>query len=261
MSWGIDPELQEMFYGELDERATRLSEGAAELQAGPVPADRAGAMMREAHTIKGTGRVLGFEAVAHVGAVLEDLWRGVQSGDIAINGDATAALVRVTATLSSAGRGDPVTGTPELVDTFNSFLEIIPIEATPLAPAATPVEASEAAAPGEPAEAAPEGDQVAPVEQSDSEGATADEPGEFEAENAVEGAPPPDSESEAASPDRIEAPIEELVEEVAPESVAHHDEVAEVAEEPAEWQPRGTCGGTGRCGGGGINEACRSRLT
>ena len=51
MSWGIDPELQEMFYGELDERAARLSEGAAELQSGPVPIDRAGAMMREAHTI------------------------------------------------------------------------------------------------------------------------------------------------------------------------------------------------------------------
>ena len=236
MSWGIDPELQEMFYGELDERATRLSEGAAELQAGPVPADRAGAMMREAHTIKGTGRVLGFEAVAHVGEVLEDLWRGVQSGDIEINGDATAALIRVTATLSSAGRGDPVTGTPELVETFNSFLEVISIEATPLAPAVMPVEAREVAAPDESAEA--EGEQVASGDQLDPEDAAAAEPGELEAENAVELAPQPDlepePETEPAGPDHAEAPIEELVEEAEPESVAHHDEVAVVAEEPAE---------------------------
>ena len=237
MSWGIDPELQEMFYGELDERATRLSEGAAELRAGSVPADRAGAMMREAHTIKGTGRVLGFEAVAHVGEVLEDLWRGVQSGDIEINGDATAALINVTATLSSAGRGDPVTGTPELVDTFNSFLEVIPIEATPLAPAAIPVDAGETAGMDEPAEAESEDEQVAPTDQPQPEGADGDEPVELEAENAVELASPPDAgpEDEPAGADRIETPIEELVEEVAPEAVAHHDEAAEVAEEPAEW--------------------------
>lgn len=239
MSWGIDPELQEMFYGELDERAARLSEGAAELQAGSVPADRAGAMMREAHTIKGTGRVLGFEAVAHVGEVLEDLWRGVQSGDIEINGDAAAALIKVTATLSPAGRGDTVTGTPDLVETFNSFLEVIPIEATPLAPAVMPVEAGESAAPDGPAEAAPEGEQLAPAEQPDSEGAEGYEPGELEAQNAVEIAQQPDAEPEAepVGPDPAEAPPEVLVDEVASESAARHDEGGEGAEAPLEERP------------------------
>ena len=166
MSWGTDPELQEMFYGELDERAARLSEGAAELQAGPVPSDRAGAMMREAHTIKGTGRVLGFEAIARVGEVLEELWRGVQSGDLQITGDAAASLVRVTASLSPAGRGDPISGTPELVETFNAFVESIPIEAPPLAPATTPAEEGEVAAPETPASAEPVAEPFALQDES-----------------------------------------------------------------------------------------------
>ena len=238
MSWGIDPELQEMFYGELDERAARLSEGAAELQAGPVPSDRAGAMMREAHTIKGTGRVLGFEAVAHVGEVLEELWRGVQSGDIQINGDAGAALVDVTAMLSPAGRGDPVAGTQELVEAFNAFLEVIPIDGTPLA-VAPPVEDGELAASDEPAatEAAPQveaaavgGEDVVALEPPEVEQAVELQPQPAPAESVDE---PAEVEPEPHEPDFAAGPADGVDEPAEIEPVAEAP-VEEVVEEPVE---------------------------
>ncbi len=67
MSWSNDPELQQMFVEEVTERSARLVEGAQSLGAGTMTPQEAGDLLREGHTIKGTGRVMGYEDVGSAG--------------------------------------------------------------------------------------------------------------------------------------------------------------------------------------------------
>ena len=82
MDFGNDPELQEMFEGEVAERSARLADGARALRNGDVTHELAGELMREGHTIKGTGKVMGYDHVATAGQMLEMIWRWIQRGDI-----------------------------------------------------------------------------------------------------------------------------------------------------------------------------------
>jgi chemotaxis protein histidine kinase CheA len=71
-----------MFVEEVTERSARLVEGAQALGAGTMTPQEAGDLLREGHTIKGTGRVMGYEDVGSAGLMLEMLWRWIQHGDI-----------------------------------------------------------------------------------------------------------------------------------------------------------------------------------
>jgi chemotaxis protein histidine kinase CheA len=82
VTFGNDPELQEMFASEVAERSARLAEGARALRNGEVTPQLAGELMREGHTIKGTGKVMGYDRVAAAGHMLEMIWRWIQHGDI-----------------------------------------------------------------------------------------------------------------------------------------------------------------------------------
>ncbi len=74
--------MQKMFLDEVTERSARLVEGAQTLRAGSVTPQEAGDLLREGHTIKGTGRVMGYEDVGSAGLMLEMIWRWIQHGDI-----------------------------------------------------------------------------------------------------------------------------------------------------------------------------------
>ncbi len=76
-----DPDLESLFREELTERASSLAEGAAAVIDGTVTPDLAGRMVREGHTIKGTGRVMGHEVIARGGEACEVIWRWIQQGD------------------------------------------------------------------------------------------------------------------------------------------------------------------------------------
>ncbi len=82
MDFQNDPELEKLFKDELDERAGSLEEGARAMAAGEVSTDLAGRMVREGHTIKGTGRVMGYEGIARGGETSELVWRWVQQGEL-----------------------------------------------------------------------------------------------------------------------------------------------------------------------------------
>lgn len=71
-----------MFVDEVSERSARLVDGGRSLRAGTLTSQEAGDLMREGHTIKGTGRVMGYDDVASAGLMLEMLWRWIQHGDI-----------------------------------------------------------------------------------------------------------------------------------------------------------------------------------
>ena len=74
--------MQKMFIDEVTERSQRLVEGAEALRAGTVTPQEAGDLLREGHTIKGTGRVMGYDDVGSAGLMLEMIWRWIQQGDI-----------------------------------------------------------------------------------------------------------------------------------------------------------------------------------
>lgn len=82
MDFQNDPELEKLFKDELDERATSLVEGAQAMASGDLNAELSGRMLREGHTIKGTGRVMGYEGIAQGGETCELVWRWVQQGDL-----------------------------------------------------------------------------------------------------------------------------------------------------------------------------------
>ncbi|MEN8234226.1 MAG: response regulator [Actinomycetota bacterium] len=83
MSWSNNPELQQMFVNEVTERSARLVEGARALREGTITPHEAGELLREGHTVKGTGRVMGYDEVGSAGLMLEMIWRWLQHGDIA----------------------------------------------------------------------------------------------------------------------------------------------------------------------------------
>ncbi len=71
-----------MFVGEVAERSAILANGARTLRNGEMTPQIAGELLREGHTIKGTGRVMGYDHVATAGEMLEMIWRWIQNGDI-----------------------------------------------------------------------------------------------------------------------------------------------------------------------------------
>lgn len=103
-----------MFLDEIDERSKRLIEGGQAMQSGAVDGDMAGVMLREGHTIKGTARVMGFEAISDAGKMIEDLWRGVKAGDIEPYPNLGRSLVALAGSLMAATDADPDGGSPEM---------------------------------------------------------------------------------------------------------------------------------------------------
>jgi len=125
VTWTDDPELHEMFMSELSERSARLIEGGEAMIAGAVDERLATDMLREGHTIKGTGRVMGYEAVSVAGQQLELLWRRVQASEIDPHPELGAAIVAVASVLVDAGSGDPETGTPDLTKAIEQLDEAL----------------------------------------------------------------------------------------------------------------------------------------
>jgi two-component system, chemotaxis family, sensor kinase CheA len=150
VGWNNDPELQELFKTELDERVERLLEGAKAMQEGAVTPESAGAMLREGHTIKGTGRVMGFEAISRAGQALEQLWRRIQHGDLTGTAELGVAIEELAAVLPSAVTADPEDGTPQLTAALGRLAREVAAAEAPQAPADPgPPEAVEEAPPKE----------------------------------------------------------------------------------------------------------------
>ncbi len=110
-----------MFLDEINERSARLIEGGQAMKAGNVDDEMAGVMLREGHTIKGTARVMGFEAISDAGKMIEDLWRGVKSGEIEPYPNLGRSLVTLCETLEPATQADPDTGSPDMIEAMEKL--------------------------------------------------------------------------------------------------------------------------------------------
>lgn len=114
MSFDDDLELQRLFGGEVAERSELLARGARALASGEVTDALFQDMYREGHTIKGTARMMGFNAVSDAGKLLEDAWRSIRDGEQEPTPGLASALEALATELVAAISADPATGTPGL---------------------------------------------------------------------------------------------------------------------------------------------------
>jgi chemotaxis protein histidine kinase CheA len=132
MDWQNDPELEKLFKDELDERSASLAEGAQAMMSGEVTSEIAGRMLREGHTIKGTGRVMGYEGIARGGETCEVVWRFIQQGDLETSSMLGRTLLLIAESIPPALGGDDaeVSEAIEIVRTLivdPTMLEAIPV--------------------------------------------------------------------------------------------------------------------------------------
>src|SRR5581483_6157816 len=85
--WADDPELLETFRAEVEERVASLQAGLLALEAHPSPRHVVASLFRDAHTVKGSARMLGLTDVLAVAHRAEDLLGALRDGRIAVRRD------------------------------------------------------------------------------------------------------------------------------------------------------------------------------
>src|SRR3954471_19187720 len=108
--WADDPELLATFRAEVEERVASLSAGLLQLESHPSPRQVIGGLFRDAHTVKGSARMLGLDGVLQVAHRCEDLLGGLRDGRLTVRRDLIDLLLAACDGITSAMPGveDPV---------------------------------------------------------------------------------------------------------------------------------------------------------
>lgn len=110
-SWAEDPELLATFRAEVEERLASLSAGLLQLETHPSAKQLVAGLFRDAHTVKGSARMMGLQQVLETAHAAEDLLGAVRDGRFAVRRDLVDLLL---ATVDGIGRSIP--GAPGQVD-------------------------------------------------------------------------------------------------------------------------------------------------
>jgi chemotaxis protein histidine kinase CheA len=156
-----------MFLDELEQRSGRLAAGAKAVAAGEAAEVDLASMRREGHTIKGTARVMGYDAVAVGAVVLEAAWDQIAAEDLEATPSVGEAMLKLCDQLREAGRESPTTGTPGLRSALADMGAAVPSIEVPDLPEAAPSaepEPATAVVPDEPkvAPSAPPSESIDP---------------------------------------------------------------------------------------------------
>lgn len=79
-SWANDPELVATFRQEVEDRLASLCDGLLKLENHPQPRQLVTALFRDAHTVKGSARMLGLDGVVDAAHRAEDLLGAIRDG-------------------------------------------------------------------------------------------------------------------------------------------------------------------------------------
>ncbi len=96
------PELMALFHQELEERSAALVEAGRLLLVGTIDADTIEDVIRDAHTIKGSARLMANEPIANGAAVLESAWRAVAVERVEPTTEVAAAMIDLAGRLGKA---------------------------------------------------------------------------------------------------------------------------------------------------------------
>jgi chemotaxis protein histidine kinase CheA len=107
--WGNDPELMATFRAEVEDRLASLSDGLITLETAPQAKKVIGSLFRDAHTVKGSARMLGLDAVVNVAHHMEDLLGALKDGRFTVRRDLVDLLL---ASGDAVGRSLPGSSSP-----------------------------------------------------------------------------------------------------------------------------------------------------
>ncbi len=91
--WGDDPELLATFRAEVEERVASLQAGLLQLETHSAPRQLIAGLFRDAHTVKGSARMLGLDGVLAVAHAAEDLLGALRDDRIAVRRDLVDVLL------------------------------------------------------------------------------------------------------------------------------------------------------------------------
>jgi chemotaxis protein histidine kinase CheA len=140
--WGDDPELLATFRAEVEERLASLQAGLLALETHASPRQVVTVLFRDAHTVKGSARMLGLEGVLHVAHHMEDLLGALRDGRFDVRKDHVDLLLAACDGIARALPGEDALPDPALqplVDALASAvagaeLVDVPVLAAPAAP-------------------------------------------------------------------------------------------------------------------------------
>ena len=102
MSWADDPEVVATFRAEMDERLASLTEGLLRLEEHPSPRQLVASLFRDAHTVKGSARMLGLDHVVTLAHSCEDLLGQLRDGRLHVRRDLVDVLLVATEAIGRA---------------------------------------------------------------------------------------------------------------------------------------------------------------
>jgi chemotaxis protein histidine kinase CheA len=100
-TWAEDPELLATFRAEVDERLASLSAGLLQLESNASPRQLIAGLFRDAHTVKGSARMMGLTMVLQTAHAAEDLLGALRDGRFQVRRDYVDLLL---ATVDGIGR-------------------------------------------------------------------------------------------------------------------------------------------------------------
>ncbi len=105
--WANDPDLLATFRAEVDDRLASLRSGLLELEGHPSPRQIIGELFRDAHTVKGSARMLGLDDVVSLAHRAEDLLGALRDGRTDVRRDHIDVLLATCDAISRAMPGSP----------------------------------------------------------------------------------------------------------------------------------------------------------
>ncbi len=121
--WADDPELVATFRAEVDDRLASLCEGLLRLENAASPKQLVASLFRDAHTVKGSARMLGLDAVVEVAHLAEDLLGALRDGRMSARKDLVDVLLVAAEGISRAMPGADRPVGPEDLAAIVSALE------------------------------------------------------------------------------------------------------------------------------------------
>src|SRR6478672_378430 len=108
--WADDPELLATFRAEVEERVASLQAGLLALETHPSPRQVVAGLFRDAHTVKGSARMLGLVGVVQVAHRSEDVLGALRDGRFGVRRDIIDLLLAACDGIICAlpGADDPV---------------------------------------------------------------------------------------------------------------------------------------------------------
>lgn len=126
MGWSDDPELVATFRAEVEERLASLRDGLLSLEGNAAPRQLVASLFRDAHTVKGSARMLGLDAVVTLAHRAEDLLGLLRDGRVAVRPDIVDLLLVTSEALGrslpGADRPVPAAALDDVVAALDSAL-------------------------------------------------------------------------------------------------------------------------------------------